>query len=253
MSSRSRYVVYTAIFGNYLSEIPDAPEHCDGVDFFCFTDDPKITARNWSKILVDDVYSNPVIANRRYKMLPHLYFKDYEWSLYIDSNVKILECPVSLFDFYKDLGRSCYFPKHYLRDCVYDEAVACISLNRGNFKEVLRQISSYRAEGMPRHFGLTENNIILRKNCDSDLAAMMEKWWAEFEKYSSFRDQLSLPYVIWKAGAEVGYMVESARNNNLFFKYKIHPMAVGKGFVYKSMFFLVIKLRKLFARILIGV
>ena len=31
----------------------------------------------------------------------------------------------------------------------------------------------------------------------------MEDWWKEIEKYSN-RDQVSLPYVLWKNGYQIG-------------------------------------------------
>lgn len=60
-----------------------------------------------------------------------------------------------------------------------------------------KQLYEYEKIGFPRHFGLYENSIIVRKHKDKMLKKIMNDWWNEYNKYPT-RDQFSLPFVIWK-------------------------------------------------------
>ena len=60
------------------------------------------------------------------------------------------------------------------------------------------QIQRYREEGFPERYGLTQNNIIVRKHNTKECIDLMERWWKEVVN-GSYRDQLSLMYVLWKS------------------------------------------------------
>ena len=60
-----------------------------------------------------------------------------------------------------------------------------------------KQIANYLSQGFPTHNGLFENSILVRDNRNVCVQALMRYWWDEYNKYQT-RDQLSLPYVIWK-------------------------------------------------------
>ena len=57
--------------------------------------------------------------------------------------------------------------------------------------------SRIKTEGFPQNYGLPENNIIYRKHNKAEIISIMNDWWYMLEHYSR-RDQLSLPYVLWK-------------------------------------------------------
>lgn len=59
------------------------------------------------------------------------------------------------------------------------------------------QVIAYHKEGMPLHYGLTQNCIILRYHNNENCKRLMELWWNEV-KEKSHRDQLSLYYCLWK-------------------------------------------------------
>ena len=58
----------------------------------------------------------------------------------------------------------------------------------------------YRASGFPSNYGLTWNFVLIRKNTP-ELADLMERWYQE--TLVTYRDQLSLMYVLWKGGLEL--------------------------------------------------
>jgi hypothetical protein len=216
------YVVYTAVFGNYAQRLYDIPRDNTDVDFVCITDNADLIANGWRIIFINEPEENPIYLNRKFKILNHIYFSNYRWSLYVDANIEIIGNPVRLFLKYISKDENLFIPLHNKRKCIYAEAIECISLGRGNTVEILKQIRDYKLNGMPPNYGLTENGILLRNNNEPVLNNIMNEWWNEFIKYKSFRDQLSLPYILWKTSCKINPLDETARNNNPFFRYHFH-------------------------------
>lgn len=90
-------VVYTAIFGGYdrLAPVSNYP----GCDFVCFTDDATLSVDGWRIIHVaaSDTGLTTAALNRIYKMLPHRFLADYNQSLYVDGNIRVVADPSFLF------------------------------------------------------------------------------------------------------------------------------------------------------------
>ena len=64
-------------------------------------------------------------------------------------------------------------------------------------KYVNPQINKIKNDGFPEHYGLSENNILIRKHKDPTIIKFMKKWWKMVKKGSK-RDQLSFIYISWK-------------------------------------------------------
>lgn len=195
-----KIVVYTCIVGNYDSLIEPLTTE-QGVDYFVFTDQDVPDGSKWKKkdITCLDEYQtlSPSQLNRKIKMLPQLYLLGYDYSIYIDGNVEICD---SLTPLVKEMG-DCGFGVHYhrTRDCIYHELVRVLYLKKANAQLAKSQVDAYRKEGFPHHYGLFENTVLIRNHHDETTGRLMEIWWQEYLKYPT-RDQLSLPYVIWKTG-----------------------------------------------------
>ena len=227
MKSRSGNVVYTAVFGNYDHVPAVNPEwNCD---FICFTDNPDLVSYGWQVEKVQLNGETPAQANRRYKILPHKYLSNYECSLYVDGNIEIVADPSPLFHKYLDSGVIA-IPKHQGRNCAYAESRACIEVGLVNNETTERQLARYAADGFPEKFGLTENNIIFRRHHDENVIAMMASWWEEYCN-GGRRDQISLPYLIWKHKIDVLKVVEGVRISTKFFKIDLHAIDKSKSFI----------------------
>jgi hypothetical protein len=175
-----------------------------------------------------DPTESPATLSRRYKILVHRYLAAYEQSLYLDANIQLLQDPAPLFEKYRECPL--YAPIHKERGCVYSEAdflKRSGKLNSESLGELCRQLNRYGAAGFPRDLGLTENNVLLRR-FGSDLEALMERWWEEFTQ-GCRRDQVSLPYVLWKAGQTAGELVESPRGRQVFFQIHLHEAQKDAG------------------------
>lgn len=139
---------------------------------------------------------------RYIKLFPHLFFKDYELSIYFDGsyilNGDLNELLLRILNPTFDL----YFLQHPDRDNIFQELFAVIDC-RKETKEVVDIIEKrYVKENFIDKLGLTENCIIIRRHNKKDIIKLMEVWWNEIKNYS-YRDQLSLNYVIWKLNIKI--------------------------------------------------
>lgn len=191
----SRLVIYTVIAGNYdtLKDPEFIDENCD---YVCFTDSGELASGIWQVRMMEDAGLDSTRHQRMYKVLPHRFLPEYEYSVYVDGNVRITG---SLRDFVRNQwkGAPLLGLKHPSRDNVYDEAEACINLGKDDPGIIRRQIARYRSEGYRADNGLTVTNIMFRRHKDKRLVKVMEDWWDEIRE-NSRRDQLSFCYVCWK-------------------------------------------------------
>ncbi len=227
MKSAQTKVVYTAVFGNY-DHVPAVNSEWD-CDFVCFTDNPKLVSYGWQVANVQLNGEPTAQANRRYKMLPHKYFSNYERSLYVDGNIRIVADPSPLFYKYLENGIIA-IPKHQDRRCAYMEARSCIEQGLVSKEIAEQQMARYAVDGLPKNFGITENNIIFRRHHDENVTAIMDSWWEEYCN-GGRRDQLSLPYLIWKHKIDVLEVIEGPRISTKHFEINLHAMDKSKPFI----------------------
>lgn len=224
---RSKLVVYTALFGNY-DDLIEPKEKFEGCDFICFTDQKHLTSDIWEIRLIEESDLPPNMMNRKYKILPHLFLSEYEWSLYVDANIAILGNSMDLANKYLSMYDMAV-PKHFARDCVYDEAKECVILGKTKYEETKKQMNTYEKEGFPKNFGLGENNMLFRKHNSEKVLKLMNEWWEELNTQTK-RDQLSLAYVLWKNGEKFNFMDESAREGKGYFEYINHNQYKNRKF-----------------------
>ena len=196
-------VMYTCITGGYdsVSRIACPSAVCLDCDYVCFTDSERDVKTGrigvWSiRPLSFDRLDN-TRNNRWHKTHPHLLFPEYEGSIYIDANINILK--TEFVDTMRSSPRKMAIPKHPLRNCIYDEYANAFAEFMDSPKAMWQELRMIRRSGMPRHYGLTENNILYRKHGDAEVIAIMEEWWDTISRYSR-RDQLSLAWILWKHG-----------------------------------------------------
>ena len=215
-----RIVVYTAIFGGY-DELVDDQFQMDGVDYICFTDGD-IESKTWEVVNCTPIYNDPNRNAKKYKVLPHRYLKDYDYSVWIDGNILVVDDIRDLVKNHKyqvfDHNQTLLDP----RDCIYKEYDAIMRLgkqNGGNYKDnpvlMYNQVKRYLDEGYPHNNRLATNPIIFRHHHDSQVIKVMEDWWTEI-KYGSRRDQLSFDYVAWKNKFEYRFLEGDSRKNKHF-------------------------------------
>ncbi len=193
-----KIAVYTCIVGHYDSLLEPSCTDPD-IDYYVFTDMACPEDSRWKKIDITQFKEynqlTPTQLNRKIKMLPHRFLPSYDYTIYVDGNIEIKTPMMPLI---QEMGHH-PLGVHYHRgrDCIYDEIRKIRYLRKTDLPMARKQVKAYRKEGFPRHHGLYENPILIRKHADEETSELMEAWWSEFKKYPT-RDQLSLPYLIWK-------------------------------------------------------
>jgi len=218
MIMKNKNVVYGALVGHY-DDIPKHKHKMEGWDYVLFTDICNLKEKNGWEIrplrhLVknQDDDNNKIKTARWHKTNPHKLFPEYEYSLWIDTNINVLD---KTLDNFINLAISnndeISTVKHPLRDCIYEEAAACEASGKdapGPIKNVVNFISK---EGFPKHYGLFETNLLLRKHNMDKVKRVSEIWWDVVNKYSR-RDQLSFSYALWKEKANCTYLLGESRS-----------------------------------------
>ncbi|WP_411964463.1 glycosyltransferase domain-containing protein [Haloferax sp. YSMS24] len=211
-------VVYTAIFDNYDFLLPPRNPN-DSLDYICFTDNPNMESDIWDFRIVSDEEDSPKLQSGKYKTLPHRFLPEYKYSIWVDGNIHIHGNLTDLANKYvpeTDLA----VPPHPDRDCLYDEAQACVNLNKSDPEATAKQMQRYRKAGFPENFGLSETRILIRNHSAENVVNTMECWWKEYRDGAN-RDQLSFEYAAWETG--LNYESLDIRYDNKSEYFHIYP------------------------------
>lgn len=112
--------------------------------------------------------------------------------------------------------------RHPLRSSVREEAQSCLATGKIKDADALdRELSLYREQGFLDDMGLVECTIHFKNHRHAGLADAMELWWSLFERFDT-RDQVSLPYVLWRTGVPCTYQPFSFRDPNPYFGFYTH-------------------------------
>jgi hypothetical protein len=216
-------VIYTALFGGY-DQLRDPSFVDPGCDYVCFTDDPGLASKVWDVRVVASE-RDAQSANRHCKFFPSLYLPEYRASMYVDSNLELRGAlAATVRSSLEGAAMSC--ARHPLRQCVYDEIACCQREGKITQAQSLALVAEFEAAGYPRKAGLYENNIIVRAHDSTEVASLMQDWWAMYER-GPRRDQLSLNYLAWRHGVQIKYLPDSSRTGGRVFRYHLHSGAAS--------------------------
>lgn len=209
-----RIVIYTAVAGGYDDLQPPTirPPNCDFVVF----SDHALHVDGWQVQPLNYLHLDPTRGARFIKLHPHVYFQNYDHSIWVDANIGI-RGDITVF-----LDRLSYESflgifTHPLRDCIYVEGNECIKRKKDNPEVINTQLARYRAQGFPEHAGLWETNVLARRHNEPACIALMTAWWREIE-IASRRDQISLPVVAKDLSVKIaplGKPGDNAREHDL--------------------------------------
>lgn len=78
--------VYTAVFGGYdrLSRV----QSTEDVEYVAFTDEPH-SATGWTCLTLPSTEPDPRRENRKYKIRSSQWFPTWEWTIYLDGNLRL--------------------------------------------------------------------------------------------------------------------------------------------------------------------
>jgi len=207
---RKKYIVFRAIFDQYdiLEEIPSKAFEPDLFDYVCFTND-KIHSSTW-EIKTVQSRNVPALDNRFYKiMIDSVTASRYAGSIYVDGNVRIKDKLSELINPGVDL--TIY---DHIRNCIYEEAQTVIQKGKDSRERVEPWVRNLESEGYPKENGLFWNGILIR-NHTAEMNALSREWWRLLNLYS-YRDQLTLPYLIWKYEINVNCLHRTLDKKGVF-------------------------------------
>ena len=214
-------VIYTCLTGGY-DTLPQPLAVDAGWHYICFTDNPSGDGGVWELRPIPG--SIPAAeASRLPKILPHEFLQDYEVSLYMDSNIRITG-----EDFYRaadaaaESGTLWAGVPHPLRDCIYEENLSCYLSGHSRWRDALRLKRQLKRAGIPRHAGLEENNLILRRHLAPEVVEADRQWWEAYSK-GIRRDQLHLMPVLLKTGLHPAELLPEGRCARNFDSLKLLP------------------------------
>lgn len=210
-----KIAIYTPVFGGYDPEPYNVNAlQRENVEFLWITDTPVNNPNGWIIHEEEQLTLGRVDAaktNRFFKLLPHYIFSTKlrprsllttpDINVYIDGNKQLFDIDL-LLSYCQKLWESedeAYFVKHLHRDKVYQEVREVIRLRRDDPKIIANQYKRYQSEGFPDNIPLIVASVQIRKTYAPSLMSMLDCWWEEV-KNNSYRDQISLPYAIWKTG-----------------------------------------------------
>lgn len=208
-----KLAIYTVSTGKY-DNIKNPIYVDENIDYFIFTDQELDNNSVWNrKPIPENMKGKTSLELARYlKINPHLFFSEYDYSMFIDGNVCIT-CDVRpLFYTLIDQKKTIAIHRHQNRDCIYEEAKAIYAAGKASMKSMSKQLSFYKQEGFPTHFGLFETNIVIRKHNEEKCKAIMETWSEQIVEWTK-RDQLSFTYALWKNGMTADSVLSLGNNS----------------------------------------
>lgn len=203
-------VVYTAVFGPQAKPLATPRWSDPTVPMLCFTDRPLI-ADPWQIIQLPPE-PDPARGNRRLKLLSH-HTVTSDWSLYMDSNFRLMADPRPL------LGLGDFVThRHPFCSNIIQEAAEIVRCKKADPQLVRQQVAEYQARGFctpdnPQR-NHSANGVILRRHTPK-VMDLNEAWWREVAKHSH-RDQLSLDFCAWQADFQIHYWPGALYNNPYF-------------------------------------
>lgn len=148
----------------------------------------------------DEIFQRPVMEAKRYKILPHL-FVDADVSIWVDGNISLRVPPQTIIDDMLGDADMALF-RHPYRRTVWDEFATLKDDPRFAIPYLQRQLKgqrdAYLVAGLPTDAVPYECNFLVRRN-NARVNRLMESWWSQICRWQ-WRDQVSLPFVLWKCG-----------------------------------------------------
>ena len=152
-----KVAIYTVLTGGY--DTLEQPKVIDErFDYFCFSNDiEKETIGVWKVRKFEGEFPSKQIESRYPKMHPYTVLPDYEYSVYMDANIRI-----ETADFYEAImqkiaeGVELSGVKHPFRNCSYVEGYVVFTYGLDKFSTIVKEMRFIRKEGLPRRYGMFE-------------------------------------------------------------------------------------------------
>lgn len=200
-----RVVVVSAIFGGRDTPRP-APQASDVDEFVMFTDD-RPNAVGWGHLvgypeMADSTLTGframaRAIKTQALDLLPHA-----DVVVWVDGRIQVTDVPLRPLLAHALAKHDIAGFPHPWRRSAYAEARECEALGLAPAQALRAQEAAYRVAGLPEASGLWNTMVLARRNTPA-MRELGRAWWHEICTHT-VRDQISLPYVLWRQGITMG-------------------------------------------------
>jgi len=210
--------VVTAAYGNY--DIPwSMPDHPD-VESTAVTDDFEIGKSfqdaGWDHVTFQPLpHLHPRMAAKVPKCDPWRFcFSGWtDTIVWLDASARIVDMDkfVAAIRSVPDTQSIGQF-KHPDRDDIVDEAFVSERMEKYQGQDVVTQAKLYQRRGLPNHWGLWATGMIVYHPSVYDHQSFGNAWLAEQAAWT-YQDQISEPYLLWRAGYQPWPLPGGLRDN----------------------------------------
>lgn len=167
-----------------------------------FGTDPRCQFYGWRFINVSDLVHSlgPYDVNKIVKWSSNILFPEMNYCLYHDGNI---QADINhLLQFIEASGKDMCFFAHPDRNCVYDEALELLIVNKGNRECIHNIIDHYAKAGFPKNIGLPGTGICAFSH--SPRSYSFSKLVLEtYLNLGGYRDQLAFPIAMLLEGYKI--------------------------------------------------
>jgi hypothetical protein len=208
-------VFYTASYGNrdnYLAPHPNIPN----VDWIVFTDtveNKNLTNWEYEIEIPEEILCNEksdkelsVRRSRYIKLHPHFFFENYDYTIWIDSNVG-LKNSFNLDELISELnGNEIALFKHPMSESIFDELCLILKYQKEENPQIrFIQILNYIKEGFDCSTNLIPATTAVITKLSKNIENFYNTWWNEIVN-NSYRDQLSFNYSAYKTNTKFSFI-----------------------------------------------
>ena len=217
---RRKVIVYSCLIGDYDNVTSFNKQK--GYDYILFTDQ-KINNTNWTIFPIpDEVLKLKVsdIKKQRYmKIMPHLFFKNYDLSLYIDANYEITgDLDDYLINTLNPLDHI-YVPHLQFGKGIRQALDKAIENNLDKISILKKVEKKYTRKHFIDKTGIVNAGLMIRYHHKEDCIKLMEAWWKEVRDLSHV-DGFSFDFAGYMTG--VRYLYTSYQFALFYFKVHTH-------------------------------
>lgn len=135
--------------------------------------------------------------NRYHKFFAHQLFPDADWSIYLDGNVRALNCLAQIIDVMRERAGDIGAFKHPHAHNLRQEAEVCAlsKFDAWDFSRVDEQLATYAKDGLDLDAIIPACYILARDHSSTGLPKAMSLWWSQIFEFTK-RDQMSFSWVI---------------------------------------------------------
>ena len=167
------------------------------------------------------ISQHPVMTARYVKTHPHLWFKEYDYVCWIDSNLYFSGDLQKYIDQIESAGADMGAIYHPVRFSFIEEAAELAQTMSVKLERLDDQVKKYKSLNNLAQSRLIETNFWICSPNNPRIVQMMKTWWREINNFTH-RDQMSINFAIAETDVNVINLMpngESARSHEDFFMF----------------------------------